>query len=116
MKTNNDKNTEGQGQPGNTYTSEDIALAALNSARAGLEAAKKYEQAFRETLEARIRLIPEDKRSLVPDLDPIALGQWLDQNEQLLKQRQAPGLDEGRSGGRQGQGEISKKDLKPTAY
>ncbi len=91
-------------------------LREATASKAALEAAQKYEKAYRQALEARIRLIPEDKRTLVPEsLDPINLGQWLDKNEALLKQRQAPPLDEGK-GGKQGERKTTEKALKPASY
>lgn len=43
--------------------------------------------------ESRIESIPQDMQSLVPDLEPVALAQWLDANAALLKRPSAPGLD-----------------------
>jgi len=43
--------------------------------------------------ERRIESIPQDMRTLVPDLEPISLAQWLDANTALLKRPGAPDLN-----------------------
>lgn len=42
--------------------------------------------------ERRIESIPQDMRTLVPDIEPTDLSQWLDANEALLKKPSAPDL------------------------
>lgn len=46
--------------------------------------AKEYESELSEIVAARIALIPEDKKSLVPEYSSAKLLKWLDANEKLL--------------------------------
>lgn len=45
-----------------------------------------------ESNERRIELIPQDMRSLVPNIEPTELARWLDANEGFLKRPAAPDL------------------------
>lgn len=64
-----------------------------------LESMSQYKERYESMLEGitnsnerRIESIPQDMRSLVPDIEPIGLAQWLDANEALLKKPAAPNL------------------------
>jgi len=64
-----------------------------------LEDVSKYRDMYEAMLDGvdnsnkrRIESIPQDMRTLVPELDPVALAQWLDANEVLLKKPTAPNL------------------------
>lgn len=59
---------------------------------------------------ARIDKIPEELRTVVPadHMDPVALSEWLDQNEEKLLGERAPSLD----GGKRGSGSRTPADPK----
>lgn len=54
------------------------ALAQLEGLKAAQDEAKLYKDGFQATLNARLESVPEDKRHLIPELDPIKLSAWLD--------------------------------------
>lgn len=80
------------------YEAAQAELASLKSAQ---DEAKRYRESFENTLKARIESIPEDKRDLIPDLDPIAKMAWLDKAMPVLvapMKPTAPRLDGGSGG------------------
>jgi hypothetical protein len=59
---------------------------------------KRYRDAFESTLQTRLESIPEERRDLIPDLDPIAKLAWLDKAMPVLVapvKPNAPRLDGG---------------------
>ena len=61
--------------------------ADYDKLKAESESGSAYQKAFQASLDARIALIPEDKRNLVPEgLDPIKLSEWLDKAAPVLTQ------------------------------
>lgn len=54
-------------------------LQQLESLKSVQDEAKRYRDSFENTLQARIQLIPEEKRALIPEYDdPIKTMAWLD--------------------------------------
>jgi multidrug efflux pump subunit AcrA (membrane-fusion protein) len=76
-------------------------LQQLEGLQSAQDEAKRYRDSFENTLKARIESIPEDKRDLIPDLDPIAKMAWLDKAMPVLiapGKPPAPRLDGGSGG------------------
>lgn len=53
-------------------------LKDLETLKAVQTEAKLYKEGFQATLQARLDSIPEEKRHLIPELEPIKLSAWLD--------------------------------------
>jgi hypothetical protein len=63
--------------------------------------------------EKNISLIPEDRRSIVPDLSPEALHDWLSRSLHLLTKAPSPDFDAGAGANGGGGGHESKLKLTP---
>lgn len=65
------------------------------------ERAEALEKIIRKSNEARIALVPEDMRGLIPTdyLAPEQLAEWLTANEDRLRKSPAPNIDAGAGGG-----------------
>lgn len=76
-------------------------LAQLDGLKAAQDEAKLYRESFQSTLQTRLDTIPEEKRHLIPELDPIKLSAWLDKALPDLvtpAKPNAPKLDGGSGG------------------
>lgn len=76
-------------------------LAQLEGLKAAQDEAKLYRESFQSTLQTRLDTIPEEKRHLIPELDPIKLSAWLDKALPDLvtpAKPNAPKLDGGSGG------------------
>lgn len=57
------------------------ARSELDTLKAAKEQATRYSAALQATNEARLKQVPEEKQSYVPEYDdPVKLGTWLDEN------------------------------------
>lgn len=71
----------------------------LESFRPYKDEAEALRQVIQAGNEKLIAQIPEDRRSIVPDLTPVKLREWLDTNLSLLTRQAAPDFDAGAGAG-----------------
>jgi len=90
------------------------AEAELSTLKPQAEKLGAYEKTLKETLDAQIAAIPEDKRSLIPEELPIdAQLKWISRNRELLSKSQPMSVGAGiRGGGESGRrADLSIEEL-----
>ena len=93
------------------YEAAETKIASLTPQAEKLGA---YEKTLKETLDAQIAAIPEDKRSLIPEELPIdAQLKWISRNRELLSKSQPMSVGAGiRGGGESGRrADLSIEEL-----
>lgn len=97
-------------QTGNYEQLYKEAQSQLEALRPKVEGYEKLDAVIRAANKAMIESIPEGMRSLVPDLAPDALNQWLQKNRAMLTRTPAPDIDAGVGAGGAGGGSVALTD------
>lgn len=96
-------------EQGDFATVKTELMAQIENLKPSAERAAALEKILRESNEARIKNVPERKRSMIPmDYPPERLQKWLADNEALLANEPPPNFDAGAGAGA-GQGSVTPK-------